>query len=79
MIDDILLNVEKLNVLENDLVIITVNENTNSNEVYSILTNFRKQLEEYKLNNMVVITTPSIRLSTLSEDELKQIGLQKIK
>ena len=76
MIDNII-NIDKMSLDKDDVVIITVGINSKKEEVYSILTNTKKQLKEKGMNNLVIITTPNIRLSKLTDDELDQIGLKR--
>ena len=76
MIDNII-NIDKMSLDKDDVVIITVGINSKKEEVYSILTNTKRQLKEKGMNNLVIITTPNIRLSKLTDDELDQIGLKR--
>ena len=76
MIDNII-NIDKMSLDKDDVVIITVGINSKKEEVYSILTNTKRQLKEKGMNNLVIITTPNIRLSKLTNDELDQIGLKR--
>ncbi len=73
--NEYLISIQKLELKKEDLIIITVSSTTPKEEAFSIF----KNIENLKLKNNVVITTPNIRLSTLSEEDLKKIGLQKIK
>lgn len=73
--NEYLISIQKLELKKEDLIIITVSSTTPKEEAFSIF----KNIEKLKLKNNVVITTPNIRLSTLSEEDLKKIGLQKIK
>jgi Zn ribbon nucleic-acid-binding protein len=68
---------EMMTLEKDDVVIITVSNNSKKEEVYSILTNTKTQLKEKGMNNLVIITTPNVRLSKLTNNELDQIGLKR--
>lgn len=74
---DKILEISKLGLKENDVVVVTVSNSTNPEEATSILTNLRNEIRKNKMNNIVIITTPNIRFSTLTDDELDQIGLKR--
>jgi len=74
---DKILGIEKLELKENDVIVVTVSNSTNPQEATSILTNLRNQVRKNKMKNIVIITTPNIRLSTLTDDDLDQIGLKR--
>jgi len=72
--DDLIHNIESLRVNKHDFIIVTVGNQTNKEEAFSIL----KNIKNLKLENKIIITTPNIKLSTLSPEKLKEIGLKVI-
>jgi len=78
MTNENILNIEKINLSKDDILVVSVNNDIQYEEAYTILNNLKDTLNEHKLDNIIVITTPGVRLSTLTPEELKEIGLQKI-
>lgn len=71
------MNIDKLKIEKNDVLVITVSNSATKEEAYSILSNVKNELSKRSMENIVIITTPNIRLSTLSDDELDKIGLKR--
>ena len=71
------MNIDKLKIEKNDVLVITVSNSVTKEEAYSILSNVKNELSKRSMENIVIITTPNIRLSTLSDDELDKIGLKR--
>ena len=74
---DKILEIEKLELKDKDVVVVTVSNNTTPEEARSILTNLKNEIAKRKMNNLFIITTPNVRLSTLSDEELDQLGLKR--
>lgn len=74
---DNILEISKLELKKNDILVVTVSNNTKSEEAISILTNLKNEVKKHKMDNLVIITTPNIRISTLSDDDLEQMGLKR--
>lgn len=74
---DNILDIKKLQLNEKDIIVITIGNNTLHEEAVSILTNVKNNLKKYNMLNMVVITTPNITFSKLTDEELDQIGLKR--
>ena len=72
-----IMNIDKLKIEKNDVLVITVSNSATKEEAYSILSNVKNELSKRSMENIVIITTPNIRLSTLSDDELDKIGLKR--